>query len=157
MKNLASILVFILAFTLTANAQKKDKKQKRERPQFTIAQQTDIAIKKMTLALDLSKKQQNQLKPIMASKMEAKKAFMENRKQARQEKKRPTADEIYAMQTKRLDNAIAMKAQMKEILDKEQFAKFEKMQKKRKMMGKKKMQKNKKGKKGPKRGERAEK
>ncbi|WP_299016220.1 hypothetical protein [uncultured Polaribacter sp.] len=157
MKNLASILVFIFAFTLSTNAQRKGNKQKRERPQFTVAQQTDIALKKMTLALDLSNKQQNQLKPMIVSKIEARKAFMENRKQARQEKKKPSADEIYAIQTKRLDNAIAMKAQMKDILDKEQFAKFEKMQKKRKMMVKKKMQKNSKGKKAQRRGAKKEK
>lgn len=152
MKNLASILLVVFAFTFTTNAQRKNRE---ERPKFTIAQQTDLAVKKMTLALDLSPKQQNQLKPIIASKMAERKAFMEKRKEARKEKKRPTADEMYAMQSKRLDNEIAIKSSMKDILNKEQFEKFEKMQKKRKMKGKKMMENRKKGDKG-KKGERKE-
>lgn len=136
MKNLASILLVVFAFTLTTNAQRK---KRGERPKFTIAQQTDLAVKKMTLTLDLSAKQQNQLKPIIASKIEERKAFVKKRKEAKKQKKRPTADELYAMQSKRLDNKIAMKNAMKDILNKEQFQKFEKMQQKRKMKGKKKM------------------
>lgn len=150
MKNLASVLLVLFAFTLTTNAQRKNRK---ERPQFTVEQQTELAVKKMTLHLDLSAKQQNQLKPIIASKMADRNAFIEKRKEARKEKKRPTSDEIYAMQSKKLDNEIAMKNTMKDILNKEQFEKFEKMQKKRKMKGKKMMENKRKGKKGE-RGER---
>ena len=136
MKKLASILVLVFVFTITTQAQKKRKQQK---PNFTIEQQTDLALKKMTLALDLSKNQQNKIKPLLAAKISDRKAAMEKRKEARKEKKRPTSDEILAIKSKMLDNKIAMKNSMKEILNKEQFEKFEKIQKKRDMKGKKKM------------------
>ena len=133
MKKIASILVFVLAFTLSTEAQKK---RDHKRPQLTVEQYTDLTIKKMTLALDLSERQQNQVKPLIALKMTERKEFMEKRKEARKENKKPTSDEIFAMKNKMLDNRIAMKKNMKEILNKEQFEKFEKMNKKRKMKGK---------------------
>ncbi|AUC86143.1 hypothetical protein CW731_13005 [Polaribacter sp. ALD11] len=143
MKKLATILVFVLAFTLSTQAQKK---RGHKRPQLTTEQQTDLTVKRMTLALDLSERQQNQMKPIITSKVVEKKALMEKRKEARKNDKRPSSDEIYAMKSKMLDNRIAMKNSMKDILNKEQFEKFEKMHKKRaakdKQMMKKKSKNN---------------
>ena len=145
MKNLVSILVLVFAFTFTTQAQKK---RGDRQSNLTPEQHTELAVKKMTLALDLSDKQQKQIKPLLMANMADKKAAMEKRKEARKEKKRPTADEMYAMQTKRLDKQIAMKRSMKNILNKEQFEKFEKMQKGRKKMA----MKGKKGGKNKKRG-----
>lgn len=136
MKKLATLLVFVFAFTLTTNAQKK---RKEKRPQFTVEQHTDLAVKKMTLALDLSEKQQNQIKPLLKQQAEKKKKAMEKRKEMRKNNTKPTADELYKMQAERLDDQIAMKKRMKSILNKEQFEKFEKMAKARKMKGKKMM------------------
>jgi len=136
MKNLATILAFVFAFTFTTQAQKQ-KKRSHKRPQLTIEQHTNLAIKKITLDLDLSENQQNKIKPLIAAKMTERKAFMEKRKEARKERKKPTADEVYALKSKVLDNQIAMRNSMKEILNKEQFEKFEKMQKVRKMRTKK--------------------
>ncbi|TXD47601.1 hypothetical protein [Polaribacter sp. IC073] len=138
MKKLASILVFVLVFTLSTEAQKK---RDPKRPQLTVAQYTDLTVKKMTLALDLSERQQNQVKPLIALKMTERKEFMEKRKEARKENKKPTSDAVFAMKNKMLDNRIAMKKNMKEILNKEQFEKFEKMNKNRKMKGKMMMKK----------------
>lgn len=140
MKNLATILAFVFAFTFTTQAQKK---RKQKMPKLTVEQHTNLAIKKMTLALDLSEKQQNQIKPILMAQMTAKKAAMEKRKEARKNKQKPTADQMYAMRSKRLDNQIMMKKKMQDILNKDQFEKFEKMQKRRKMMAMKKMKQKK--------------
>lgn len=139
MKKLASILVLVFAFTITTQAQKDRKDRKEKRPEFTVEQHTELAVKKMTLALDLSAKQQNQIRPLIKAKAAERKANMEQRKAAKESKKRPTADEMFAFQIKMLDNQIAMKNSMKNILNKEQFQKFEKMQKSRKMKGKKMM------------------
>ncbi|QTE21938.1 hypothetical protein [Polaribacter cellanae] len=127
MKKLASILVLVFSVTFATQAQKN---RKQERPQLSVKQHTNLAIKRMTLALDLSEKQQNRIKPIIAKKMAERKALIEKRKKARKEKKRPTANQIYAVKSKMLDNQIATRNSMKEILNKEQFEKFEKMQKK---------------------------
>jgi len=141
MKKLASILVLVFAFSLTTQAQKK------ERVKMTVEQHTDLAIKKMTLALDLSEKQQNQITPLIKAQAIEREAAMEKRMELREEKKKPTADEMYAMQSKRLDNQIAFKNSMKNILDKDQFEKFEKIAKERAQKGKDKM-KTKGGRKG---------
>ncbi len=134
MKKLASILALVLAFTVSTQAQ-KGKTDKRAR--LTTEQQTELTVKKMTLALDLSRKQQSQIKPLISNQIAERKANMEKRKEARKDKKRPTSDEIFAMQNKRLDAQIAMRNSMKDILNDEQFEKFEKMHKKRAMKGRK--------------------
>ena len=135
MKKIASILILVFAFTLTAEAQKRRKDQK---PKLTVEQHTDLAVKKMTLSLDLSEKQQNQIKPVISAQIESKKAVMQKRKENRIAKTRPTGNEIYAMKSKHLDNQIAFKNKMKDILNKEQFEKFEKMKKGKKRKGRKK-------------------
>ena len=151
MKNLVSILVLVFAITFTTQAQKK---RGNKHPKLTAEQHATLAIKKMTLALDLSDKQQKQIKPLIIAKMAEKKAAMEKRKTAKQKKEKPSADEIFAMKNKMLDNQILMKRKMKDILSKDQFEKFEKMKRgknkmmKSKMMKMKKAKAMKKGKKG---------
>jgi hypothetical protein len=147
MKNFATILVFAFTVTFTANAQQQ--KDKQNRPQFTIEQQTELSVKRMTLALDLNEKQQNQLKPLLKVQATQRKAAMEKMKKAREARQRPSDDELFSMKNQQLDNRIAMKSKMKEILTKEQFDQFEKMAKVRgqKMMEarkgmKKRMQEN---------------
>lgn len=127
MRKLGSILMFVFVFTFTAQAQKKKESKK---PQFTVEQRTVLAVKKMTLKLDLSTEQQNQIRPILLSKIKAKKTLMVKRRATKKEDKRPTSDEIYAMKIKMLDQQIAIRKKMKEILNTVQFEKFEKMHKK---------------------------
>jgi protein CpxP len=132
MKKIASILVFVFAFTLTTQAQKK---RKDNRPQLSVEQHTELAVKKMTLALDLSKKQQDQIMPLIKSQATAKKEIMVKRKAMKESNSKPSTDEIFAMKSKILDDQIDMKTKMKEILKKEQFEKFEKKAKTRRMRG----------------------
>lgn len=138
MKRFTSILVLVFAFTLTTQAQKK---RKDKRPELSTEQRTTLAIKKMTLALDLSEKQQNAIKPLINAQGAGKKAAMEKRKEMRKNKTKPTADEMFAMKNKQLDNQIAFKTKMKDILNKDQFEKFKKMAKRRMQKGKKMMKK----------------
>ena len=141
MKNLATFIFFAIAVTFTANAQEKTAQKNRQNgPQFTVEQHTELSVKRMTLALDLNEKQQNQIKPLLIAQATQRKAAMEKMKKARETKQRPTDEEIFAMKNQQLDNQIAMKKAMKEILTKEQFEKFEKMAKMRKMRGEKMME-----------------
>ena len=71
MKKIASILILVFAFTLKGEAQKKRKEQ---RPKLTVEQYSNLAVKKMTLALDLSEKQQEQIKPLISAQIASKKA-----------------------------------------------------------------------------------
>ncbi|MDC0177505.1 hypothetical protein OAJ14_05075 [Polaribacter sp.] len=135
MKKVITLLVLVFAFALSTQGQKK-KAQRASK--LTIEQQTTLAVKKMTLALDLSEKQQNEIKPILMAKMTEHKMAVERRKADKEPKKRPSTDEIYAMKSKQLDGMILMKNKMKNILDKKQYEQFEKMQKRRMKMGMKK-------------------
>lgn len=140
MKTFASILMMAIAVTFTANAQQnKNQKGPQNRPEFTVEQHTELALKQMTLGLDLSEKQQNQIKPILQAQAVQRKANMEKMKAARANKQRPSDDELFAMRNQQLDNQIAMKTKMKEVLTKEQFEKFEKMASIKRMQGKKMM------------------
>jgi hypothetical protein len=142
MKNLLSIVVLVFAFTFTAHAQKK---RGNMGSKLTIEQQTTLAVKKMTLVLDLSDKQQEQIRPIIMSKIKNKNDFTEKRKAAKVNKQKPTSDEIFAIKNKQLDNQIMMKNSIKNILNKKQFDKFEKMHKSRTKMAKNKMKERKRG------------
>ena len=78
MKKIASTLILVFAFTLTTEAQKKRKEQK---PKLTVEQQSSLAVKRITLSLDLSEKQQNQIKPLISAQIASKKAEMQKRKE----------------------------------------------------------------------------
>lgn len=136
MKKIASILVLVFAFTFTTQAQKK---RKDKRPNFSVEQRTELAVKKMTLDLDLSEKQQDEIKPLLMNQAAERKAAMEKRKALRDEDKKPSADELFAMRSKQLEAKIEFKNKMKDILKAEQFEKFEKMNEQRKQKGKKMM------------------
>ena len=123
MKNIASILLLVLIFTFTIQAQKK----RGYKQQLTINQQTSLKVKQMTLALDLSDKQQQQLTPLLRAEITFRQAAIEKRKEARKQKKRHSSDEIYAIKSKELDNKISMKRSMKDILNKTQFKMFKKI------------------------------
>lgn len=128
MKKIASIIVFAFVVVIATSAQQK---RNVNRPVLSVAQQTDLTVKRMTLALDLSEKQQEQLKPVIEKNVSERVSFLEKRKEARKERKKPSANEMYAFQSKMLDGKIAMKNSLKKILNKEQLEKFEKMKKPR--------------------------
>ena len=92
---------------------------------MTPEQVANLETKKMTLALDLTEKQQGQIQQINLEKAIDRKARMEERKERGDAK--PDADERYALMNERLDKQIAMKEQMKDILDKDQYDKWEKL------------------------------
>lgn len=140
MKKLVKIIVLVFAFTLTVQAQKK---KGNKGSKLTIEQQTTLAVKKMTLALDLSDKQQQQIKPIVMAKMTDRKDFIEKRKASKENNEKPTSDEIFAIKNKQLDHQIVMKNSIKNILNEEQFEKLEKMHKSRTRTAKHKMKERK--------------
>ena len=127
MKNIASILVLIFVFTFTIQAQKK----RGYKQQPTINQQTSLKVKQMTLVLDLSDRQQQQVTPLLRAAIAFRQAAMEKRKEAREQKKRPTSDEVYAIKMQLLDNKISLKRSMQEILNTTQFETFKKVYKQR--------------------------
>ena len=142
------ILIAIAFISLNAVAQdkkrehsKKDAKEKRELAKDLSADEiATLGSKKMTLALDLSDKQQAQVKEILLEQATSRKQKMAEREKSKNDAnaKKPTKEERIKMMNSKLDNQIAMKQKMKTILTPEQYEKWENMQGKRGQKGNKK-------------------
>lgn len=139
MKKIIGFLVFVISISTSVNAQK----EKKER--MTVEQQTELAVKKMALKLDLTDSQQRRVKPLLAEQINEKKELRSKRKAMKESGKKPSADERYAVANSRLNKLIAFKTEMKGILNEKQYERFEKMtakkMHKRKKKAKKKMHK----------------
>lgn len=133
MKKLILIALAFLALQATAQQQKKEYrhvnlKKNHAFAQFTPEEVATIKTKKMTLFLDLDSSQQREIQKINIEKATARKAQMEARKAKKESgtNGKPSKEERVAKINKMLDYKIATKAKMKEILNAEQYAKWEK-------------------------------
>jgi len=118
MKKIASIALIAL-FTMSVFAQ--ERRQRQQKHDFTVDQIAAIKTKKMTLLLDLNTQQQNQILEINKQKVAEHKAKKEARKAMKEREQKPTSDELFELKSKQLDAMIAHKAEMKKILNEEQF------------------------------------
>lgn len=86
-----------------------------------------LQTKKMTLRLDLTDAQQDDIYKINLENAKLRKAHMAERKARKEsgEATKPSKEERLARANKMLDHKIAMKAKMKNILNEEQYAKWE--------------------------------
>lgn len=141
------ILAAAMMMGVTMNAQREESntqrpphaKERMERRHFkkepheklTAEQHSELRSKHLTLALGLSDKQQSDVKKLLLDREVKKEQFIKDRKAAKDAGTKPTAEERFAMKSKRLDDQIAMQRDMKKILSAEQYGKFEKMQMKR--------------------------
>ena len=142
MKKIASIALVAL-FTISTFAQKQQRKQHRQ--DFTVDQMAELQTKKMTLHLDLTKDQVKQILEINKQHAVERKQKMEEHKALKQSEKKLSSDEIFTKKNDRLDKMIAHKAEMKKVLNNEQFEKWSTSKKHRihkikKKIGKGKMQ-----------------
>ena len=119
----------MLVGTTTMAQEKSGDRHRGRMHDMTPEQIATLQTKKMTLALDLSKAQQDQIQSLNLKNAKARKAKMEERKASKEEgeRKKPTSEERYAMANARLDAQLAQKEEMKKILSEEQMAKLEKM------------------------------
>jgi len=139
MKNLLMIAIALVTINATAQERKKDapqgemKERMEMRQAMTPEETAQLQTKKMTLHLDLTEKQQVDVKTILLAEAKTRNSKMEEYK-AKKEKAdgvKPSKEERLKMQNARLDHQIEMKKKMKSILNAEQFEKFEKTQGKR--------------------------
>jgi len=134
MKKILIIAVALLAFQVTAQEQQRERsnKQGKSLKMMDLSAEDAAALqtKKMTLHLDLNKSQQAEIKKINLENATKRKAMMAERKARKKsgEIQKPTQEQRLKMLNTKLDRKIAMKAKMKNILDKEQYAKWEKAQ-----------------------------
>ena len=142
MKKIASIALVAL-FTISTFAQKQQRKQ--QRPDFTVDQMAELQTKKMTLHLDLTEDQVQQILEINKQHAVERKQKTEEHKALKQSEKELSSDEIFTKKNDRLDKMIAHKAEMKKVLNDEQFEKWStskkhRIHKMKKKIGKRKMQ-----------------
>lgn len=124
MKKLAGITIIVLLISLNINAQQKKQSQKKG-SEFTTEQKATLGTKKMTLAFDLTDAQQKQVYNLMKQNIEERETAMAKMKAQKQEGIELTSEQKFKMQYDRLDKQIAHKAQMKSILTKDQYEKWE--------------------------------
>lgn len=121
-----AVLLLMMIGTLSMSAQNKEnnnrKGHKNFKTQYTPEQKAELRAKKMTLTLDLNDSQQADLKKMFLQLEKDKPTMTKQRSEM-------TSDDRFAMQTARLNHQISMKRGLKNILNAEQMAKWEKQQK----------------------------
>jgi hypothetical protein len=126
------IIVLIALVTISTQAQKKDGKAKSDRKEMlkdlSPEEMATLKTKKMTLRLDLNESQQREIKKINLENAKLRKSKREGRKDV---DSKPTKEERFKMMNERLDQQIATKKKMKNILNEVQYEKWEKSLKNR--------------------------
>jgi protein CpxP len=134
------VIMAIALFALQINAQERGEKR-ADRPDFTPEEIAGLQTKQMTLDLDLTEAQQEKISVIVLENATARKAKLEEfkMKKEKNEGKKPSKEEMLKMKHEMLDAQIANKQKMKQVLNEDQFKKWEKHQDERQgMHGKKK-------------------
>ncbi|MCB4799436.1 hypothetical protein [Neotamlana laminarinivorans] len=141
------LLIAIALVGLQAVAQNEDGERRNHRKDrgdkmmnLSAEEIATLQTKRMVLELDLTKSQQEKIQAINLENAKKRKAMMEERKakkESGEERKKPTAEERLAMENARLDHKIAMKAKMKDILNDDQYAKWQEHQERMGKRGKK--------------------
>ena len=151
MKKITIVLAMLISFAVTAQEHDGQKEHFRKgpaglkmkmpkKPSYTPEQMATLQTKKMVLALDLNKAQQNQLQKFNAKNIKERRARIKKLKTLKSgERKKFTADQKFKIANDRLDRAIVQKEELKRILGEEKYKKHQAMHKKRKAMVKRKM------------------
>lgn len=121
-------LILTLVLSLLTSAQEKKGAVEKRSPE----QQSILLVKKMTLSLDLSQKQQEEIKALLLERTQKKAAHQLAQKEKKEKGEKPTATEKFEKQSQLLDAQIEFKAKMKKILSEEQFKKWDAKQHNRK-------------------------
>jgi hypothetical protein len=125
------IIAALLVVGLSAFAQEEKQMGNRDgKEKMSPEQRNQLMLKKMTLELDLNAKQQEQVKQIIVEQSVKREDMKAEQMARKQSDKKPTADERFAMQSKMLDDQIAMQNKMKNILNQEQFKDWKSMKEK---------------------------
>ncbi|WP_415060966.1 hypothetical protein [Flavobacterium sp.] len=152
MKNVVLSTVLLLNLACFAQVEKpkmEERKAKMEKLEsFTPEQQAELQLKKMTLDLSLDTKQQEQLKKVLLNQAKKRETTRNEIKSRKEKGEKLSKDERFDMQSKMLDEKLALKEEMKKILTADQFKKWEeniekREERKEKFMSKKQNAKNK--------------
>lgn len=141
MKKLALIVLLVVGLSTYAQEEKKQERQGAARERFSPEQRNQLQLKKITLDLNLNESQQKEIAKILEEQSAKRQAEMATFKANKEKGVKPTAEERFAMKNKKLDEAIAVKAQVQKVLTPEQFKKWEDMKKENRENMKERMEK----------------
>lgn len=123
------LVIAISLFTLTSIAQQghrkgqhHSKQNKEKRANLSPEDMAKFQSKQMTLRLDLSDQQQQQVEAVLVKHLTEGKAKLETLKAS---EKKLTIEERKQLRLERVDTQIALKREMKNILNDEQYKKYE--------------------------------
>lgn len=141
MKRLAVVVALLIAVGVMAQEYEDHTTRKGEKMDMTAEQMATLQTKKLTLALDLSEKQQKQVMQVALKASEHRKAKQAEIKAQRESGtwQKPTAEERFEMKNALLDRQIAHNQKMKEILTETQYETWKKMEARKAKYLKKKM------------------
>lgn len=150
MKKLLIVALALFALQVTAQDKKKERKESRIEKMEHLknmdpVEMAKLQTKKMTLALDLTEEQQRKVEKLNIENAKQRKEVIEKKMTLKDTHKKPSQEERLKSQNERLDNQIATKRKMKEILTAEQYDKYSKMSLKKIGKGKHSKMKHKKG------------
>jgi len=129
MKKLILTLSLLSGVLLTAQEMRPRMHHQRH-ADLSAEQLATLHTKRLALALDLTKAQQQEVQKLKLEQEElrqAKRAEMKEKREA-EEGKKPSPEERYQMELERLDKMIAYKAKMKSVLNQTQYEKWERLQ-----------------------------
>lgn len=121
-------LIMIAIAFLTLNATAQDRKKKNEFfKDLTAEEVATLKTKKMTLHLDLTESQQTQVKALILeeTKHQKKQRVKFEERKEKENTQKPSKEERLTMMNEQLDRKIEMKKNMKNILNAEQYEKWE--------------------------------
>lgn len=119
-----SILTVCIVSLIAFNSFAQNKQQhKNPMGGFTPDQKVALMVKKLSLNLDLTSKQQEKLKPLFLEAQNEKAAAHKNHSEMRN----LSNDEKFAKMNEMLDKRIAFQGKVKQILSEDQFEKWQKM------------------------------
>ncbi len=124
------IFVALVLIGVTAIGQEAGHRHDRKgMKDLTPEQMATLQTKRMTLDLDLTQAQQQQMQALNLEEAKIRKSKMEERtsKKEGDDAEKPTSEAVYAMKNAELDRQIAHKTAMKKVLSQEQYEKWEKM------------------------------
>jgi len=133
MKHILLIAIALITVNATAQEHRREKKQgdRKERAHqlkdFSPEEVATLQTKRMALQLDLTETQQKELQAFHLDQAKSRKSDMEARKKMHEEgnETKPTKEERFNRINDQLDNKLAAKAKMKNVLNKEQYEKWE--------------------------------
>ncbi|WOI23041.1 hypothetical protein [Nonlabens ulvanivorans] len=121
------VLIALMAMTVAQAQQGRKGDQGEKKKDVTPQEMATVQSKKLTLALDLSDQQEKEVYQVLFKQAEKREA----NKISREDREKLSDDQKKEARLKMLDEKIAVKRNMKKILNNDQYAEWEKMMQQR--------------------------